>query len=354
MGQNTLTTPKTGQPTFVRRVWITAGITSLFIAVLYLFQALFSLLLLVLAGVLVSIYFYGVANIFRKQLHFSPRLSIIVSVCLNVILAVGFFWFIGARMQNEIAQLTDELPKTYEHAKAYLNQSPLGHKILEHYNSSGSFKKATTVVQWFFSSGFGILSDLYIVLLLAIFFTADPDLYKRGIILLLPPAAKDKGRKLLNKLNTLLKKWLIGQIFSIVFIGVLTGIGLLIMGMPMVLALAVIAGFLNAIPNFGPLIALIPAVLIALLQGPSTVLVIICMYTFIQIIQSAVEQPVVQKKMVDVPPSLVIIGQVAMGALSGFWGVLLATPVIVILMTLVNDLYVNKQTAEGSGQNERR
>ena len=113
--------------------------------------------------------------------------------------------------------------------------------------------------------------------------------------------------------------------------------------MPLVLTLALIAGLLNFIPNFGPLIALIPATLIALLQGTSTAIIVICMYTGIQIIQSGVEQPLVQKKMVNIPPALTIMGQVALGTLGGFWGVLLATPLVVIIMTIVNDLYVNQQ-----------
>ncbi len=178
---------------------------------------------------------------------------------------------------------------------------------------------------------------------MGLFFTAGPSVYKRGIIHLLPPKAKDKGKELLDKLNTVLKKWLKGQIIGILFIAILTAIALIIIGMPLVLTLALIAGLLNFIPNFGPIIALIPAVLIGLLQGTNTAIIIVCTYTFIQIIQSAIEQPLIQKKMVNIPPALIIISQVAMGALGGFWGVILATPITAVLMTIVNDLYVKQQ-----------
>ncbi len=124
----------------------------------------------------------------------------------------------------------------------------------------------------------------------------------------------------------------------------LSGIGLLIIGMPLVLTLALIAGLLNFIPNFGPIIALVPAVLLALQQGTTTAIIVVCMYTGIQIIQSAVTQPLIQKKMVNIPPALTIMAQVAMGTLGGFWGVLLATPVVAIIMTVVNDLYVRPQS----------
>lgn len=330
---------------FQKKVWITGGIFALIIVILLLFKTLFSLLLLVFAGVIISNYFYGVAGIFQRKFHWSPKLSIALSVLLNIILLVAFFWFVGARIQQQITQLTDTLPATIQKAKDQIGQSPIGNKLLQQLNSSGDSKKSLAAVKSFFSSSFGVLSDLYIVILLAAFFTASPSLYKKGLVALLPTKAKDKGKDLIERISSLLKKWLKGQIIGMFFIAVVTGIGLLIIGMPLILTLALIAGIMNFIPNFGPIIALIPALLIALMQGPTTALIIFGMYTLIQIFQSAVTQPIVQKKMISIPPALTIIGQVAMGALAGFWGVLLATPFVAILMVVVQELYTNKQNA---------
>ena len=160
---------------------------------------------------------------------------------------------------------------------------------------------------------------------------------------MLPVKAKDKGNELINELGSVLKKWLKGQIIGFFFIAVLTGICLLIIGMPLVLTLALIAGLLNLIPNFGPIIALVPAVLIGFMQSPTTAIIIICMYTFIQIVQTGVTQPLIQKRMVNIPPALTVLGQVALGLIGGFWGVLLAVPVVAILMTVINKLYVEQQ-----------
>ncbi|TKK71579.1 AI-2E family transporter [Ilyomonas limi] len=329
--------------TYSKKVWIAAGILALVVVVLLLFKTLLSLFLLVFAGILIAIFFHAFAGLLRRYLHLPHTASVVVSVLFNILLLVAFFWFVGNRLSQQITQLSDTLPATIENAKDKLNQSTIGRKVLDYLNASGSNEKTRQVVKSFFSSSFGVVSDLYIVLLLAMFFTAGPSTYKRGIVHLLPPKAKDKGDELLKKLGTILKKWLKGQIIGIVFIAVLTAIGLLIVGMPLVLTLALLAGLLNFIPNFGPIIALVPAVLIAFLQGPNTAIIIICMYTGIQIIQSAVEQPLIQKKMVNIPPALTIMGQVAMGALGGFWGVLLATPIVAVIMTIVNDLYVKPQ-----------
>lgn len=336
-----LTTEK--KPSYSKKIWIAGGIISLIVIVLLLFKVLFSLLLLIFAGILMAVYFYGCANLLQK-LGLSAKLSIILSVILNILLLAGFVWFVGARLQGQISELSDTLPKTIQQVKGQMGKSAVGSKVLSYLNSSGSSEKTRAVVKHFFSSSFGILSDLYIIVLMGLFFTASPSLYKKGIIKLLPPKAKDQGSELINEISNLLRKWLKGQIFGFFFIAVLTGIGLWIIGMPLILTLALISGLLNLIPNFGPIIALIPAILLASMQGTTTVIIVACMYTLIQIIQSSVTQPLIQKKMISIPPALIIIGQVGMGSLAGFWGVLLAMPIVAILMRIINKLYVEKQS----------
>ena len=328
---------------YTKKVWIAGSILLLIVIIALLFKTLFSLILLLLAGILIAIFFHGCANILERHFHWNSKVCVVISVLVNILLLAAFFWFVGARLSNQISQLSNTLPETIQNVKEHLNNSTVGGKIIEYLNSSGSSVKTMEVAQAFFSSTFGLLSDLYIVLLLAIFFTAAPSIYTKGIILLLPPKAKEKGKVIMDKIKVVLEKWIKGQIIGFVFISVLTGIGLLILKMPLILTLALIAGLLNLIPNFGPIIALIPAVLLSLNEGTTFIIILICMYTFVQILQSAVEQPLVQQKMVNIPPALTIFGQIALGLLAGFWGVLLCVPVIVIIKTLVNELYVKNQ-----------
>ncbi|MDQ6815105.1 MAG: AI-2E family transporter [Bacteroidota bacterium] len=329
---------------YSRKSWITGGVLALLVILLLLFKALFGVLLLTLAGALFAIYFHGCASFFRKYLHIPKGWSLAASIIINIILLVVFFWFVGARLQQQVSSLTDSLPGTISNAKTYLQKSTIGSKALDYLNSSGNSQKTMSIAKKLFSSTFGILSDVYIILLLGMFFIASPFTYKKGIVHLLPIKAKDQGADLLDEIHTVLKNWIKGQLFGFVFIAVLTGLGLWAIGMPLILTLALIAGLLNFVPNFGPIIALIPAGLIGLMQGTTTFILVLCLYTLIQTVQSAVTQPLIQQKMVSIPPALIIFGQVAMGLLGGFWGVLLATPVIAIIMTLVNKLYVEKQT----------
>ena len=337
---------------FSNKVWIAGGILSLIVVMLLLFKTLFSVILLTLAGALLAIYFLGCADFFQHKLKIAHGAALAMSIIINLILITAFFWFVGARLSNQVAELSDKLPQTISNAKEHISQSELGKKALGYLHVSGDSKKMMSVAKKFFSSTFGIVSDLYVIILLAIFFISSPKTYKKGIISLLPSKAKEKGSNLLDELYSVLKKWIKGQLFGFLFIAVLSGLGLWALGMPLVLTLALIAGILNFIPNFGPIIALIPAVLLGLMQGTDTAIWILCLYTFIQIIQSAVTQPMIQKKMVNLPPALVVFGQVSMGLVGGFWGVLLASPFVAIIMTLVNKLYVDKtgEDEESEGQ----
>ena len=331
------------QNSFKNKVWIAVGILLLVLLVTYLFTTLLNLLLLVLAGALMAIYFHGCADVFKRKLKMGSPYALILSVGLNVVVIGLFFWFVGDRLNSQLDELSTKLPQTIDNAKSWLSEKPLGQKILDYTTNSLDSGKAGSVIKTFFSSTFGILSDLYIVILLGMFFTASPEIYRKGIVHLVPTKGKATAEKLWDEIHHVLKNWLKGQIFGFFFIAILTGLGLWLLGMPLVLALALVAGLLNFIPNFGPLIALIPAALLGLMQGPNTALLVVGLFTLIQIIQSTVTQPLIQKKMVSVPPGLLVFGQVAMGVITGFWGVLLATPLVAIVMTLVNRLYVEKQ-----------
>ncbi len=329
---------------FTSRVWIVTGVVTLVIVVLLIFKTLFSLLMLTFASVMVAIYFLGFADLVQRLLHISYGWAKTISVIFNLALLVAFFWFVGGQLSSQISSLSDTLPQTIQHAKENISQYDLGRKALDKLQSTADTQKLKSMVRRLFSSSYGALSDLYIVLLISVFFITSPSLYKRGLVHLLPPKAKDKGNQIIEDIYQKLKSWLKGQIIGVFFIGILSGVGLWLLGVPLVLTLALIAGIFNLIPNFGPLIALIPAALLAFMQGPMTALLVVVLYEGIQIAQSAVMQPIVQKKMVSMPPALIIIGQIAMGTLGGFWGLLLATPTVVVIMTLVNELYVKKQS----------
>ena len=199
---------------YSKKIWIAGAILSTIIVLLVLLKTIFSILLLVLAAILIASYFQGCANIIHSKLHLSQKWSLVISTAINILLLIAFFWFVGERLQQQAVELSDTLPKTLAHLETQMKQSAPGNKILTFLKTSENSQTTTTVVKNFFSSGFGFANDLYIILLLAAFFIASPSIYKNGLIKLLPPIAKDKGREILVQITGVLKKWLQGKIFG--------------------------------------------------------------------------------------------------------------------------------------------
>ncbi|RYF85911.1 MAG: AI-2E family transporter [Chitinophagaceae bacterium] len=328
---------------FPVKVWITGGIFALIVTLLLLLKATFSVLLLILAGALIAVFFRGLSGLLQRKTGWSEGLCLTISILGTLVILVLLFWLMGAKVQAQVSQLTETLPSTIDKAKEQLNQSALGQKIVEQVTSADSEKKATSLVQTLFRSTFGVLGDLYVILFIGIFFTVSPKTYKNGIVQLVPSGGREKATAIMEKLGENLKKWLKGKLFAMLVVFILTSVGLVIMGIPMWLALALIAGILNFIPNFGPLIAMIPAVLVGLLQSPITAVWVAGLYLVVQVLESNFITPKVQQKLINIPPAMIIIAQLLIAPLTGAWGLVLATPLLVIITVLLKELYISKQ-----------
>lgn len=331
---------------YPKKVWIAGGIIAFIVILILLFKATFNVLLLILAGSLIAVYFRGLSDLIQRKTKWKGGVCVAISIIGTLLLIVLLFWLIGAKVQSQIAELSDTLPQTVEKAKEKLNQSPLGQKVVQKISSPKTQEQAQSIAQSFFKTTFGVLGDIYVILFTGIFFTASPKIYKDGIIKLIPPKGKPKAKEVLSGIGNNLKKWLKGKLFAMLVVFTLTAIGLVIIGMPMWLALALIAGILNFIPNFGPLIALIPAVLVGLSNGTSMAIWVAVLYVAVQVAESNFITPMVQKKLINIPPALIIIAQMLIAPLTGGWGLVLATPLMVILLVLVDNLYIKNQESE--------
>ena len=328
---------------FQRKVWITTGIVALVVVLLWILKVVFNVLLLILAGALIALFFRGLSGLIHRKTGLSTKVSLPLSIIGSLLLLVLFFWFTGAQIQQQATQLSETFPSTIQKFKEELSKNPLGQKVLQQATSEQSQKRTSSMLQGFFSTTFGVLGDLYVVLFLGIFFTAAPRVYIKGFLKLIPPAARPRAQGVVNHIGHTLTKWLKGQFFAMLVVTVLTLIGLLILGVPMAFVLALIAGLLNFIPNFGPLIAMIPAVGVGLMQGPTTALLVAGLYILVQVLESNLITPQIQKRMIDMPPALIIIAQMFMGVLTGGWGLVLATPLVALLIVVVQDLWVKQQ-----------
>ncbi|MBD1391767.1 AI-2E family transporter [Mucilaginibacter glaciei] len=327
--------------TYLEKVWHTVAIVALLVVTILIARVAFNVLLMVLAGVLISVYFHGLGDMIERRSKFSRRVSMILSVTISFAILAALFWFMGTKLQGQIAQLSDTLPTTIHTAKAKLAESPIGARLLEYFSGEKSEKLYATAGH-FFSTSFGVLGNIYIIFFLGIFFTTNPNLYKDGMVKLMPDSKKELAICVIDRVSMALKGWLKGMMLSMVLITILITTGLTIMGIPVALVLALITGLLKLIPNFGSLAAMIPGVLLALTVSVNTAVAAAILYIVSQTIVSNIVTPLIQKKMINTPPALTIISQVIMGTLCGVLGIILAVPLLAITMILVDELYVKK------------
>jgi predicted PurR-regulated permease PerM len=186
----------------------------------------------------------------------------------------------------------------------------------------------------------GTLLNFLIVIFLSLYFLADPRGHEDGLIKLLPISYRPRAREIVDRLDLTLRGWLESTLLAMVFVGLVTWIVLSILGLREAAALGMIAGVLSFVPNFGTLIALIPAVAVGILQQPQNVGWIIVVTYAISLIQSQIISPLLIAGRINLPPVLVLLGQIIAGTFFGFLGILLAVPLAAILMVLVQEVYI--------------
>jgi predicted PurR-regulated permease PerM len=330
------------EPSFSHKVWIVTGILTLSVIVIFVLKAAFSVLLIVLASCLIAVFFHGLGDMIERLTKIKHGYCVLIGVFVTVGFVSGLFWFMGSTIQAQITELSSDFPEMIDKAKASLSHSFVGNKVLESVSGFDDSRVMSTATG-FFNTSFGVIGDIYIIIFLGIFFTIDPSIYKNGIIKLTPVSGKKDARIVIERIGVVLKGWLKGMMLAMFLIAILTVIALTIFKIPLALTLAILAGLLNFIPNFGPLMAMIPAVLIGFTISVNMAIIIAITYLVIQTIESNVVTPMIQKKMINLPPALTIMSQVLMGTVSGFLGILLATPLLAIIIVLVDELYIKKQ-----------
>ena len=317
------------------------SVTVVAVALILWFAA--EVFLLTFAGLLLAIFVRGLARVSSRFTKLSYGLSVVTTVVLllGVLLLIG--WQFGVGIAAQFEELSAELPKSLNNLKEYIGHYVWGRELLEQLpkvaesiQTSAFWTRAGGV----FSTTLGALGNLLIVIATGIYFLAEPKLYVDGILSLIPREKRERGREVINAVEHQLWWWTIGMMISMSSIGLMTIIGLMILDIPLALSLGLLTGLLAFIPNFGPISSAIPPILLGLMKSPALALYVLGLYLLVQAIESNLITPMVQRRTVAMPPVLAIGMQILLGILFGFLGLLLATPITVVLIVLVKALYI--------------
>lgn len=336
--------PQAAQRRLARRVTIINGIAVLFILGLAAVVLAADALLLVFACILFAILLYKLSEIMHRRFGVKRKLALgVVVLVLGAIIGLGG-WAMAPQISEQSTQLAKEVPAAIERLQGEMEQHPLIKRVVSELPAPEDIvKQMSSMVPnagLFFTGILGALGNIVIIVFVGIYFAATPGVYTRGFIRLIPQHKRGRAREVIDEVGDSLANWLVGKALSMLIVGTSTAIGLSLLGVPLALILGVIAGLLDFIPYLGPIMAGVPAVLLALSISPEMAGYALLLFAAINMLEGYVLQPMIEAKAIDLPPALVIVMQLIFGTLFGFAGVALATPLAAVLSVLVKMLYI--------------
>lgn len=205
---------------------------------------------------------------------------------------------------------------------------------------TGQLGAVTRYLFSFLSSTVAVLGGIILILFIAIYIGMEPGLYKKGLLHLVPHAARPRAREVLTAIGMTLRRWLVSQLIAMLVIGVVTTITLKLLGIEAALSLGIIAGLMEFIPIAGPFLAAIPAVAMGFIDSPQKALIVAIAYIAIQQLENHVLIPMLMREGLDLPPLVTILGLAVMGIVFGFLGMLVAVPLLAVIVVAIKLLYV--------------
>lgn len=373
--------------------WTKLSVTGLVLAVVVIFCLTYQIWAAAFLGVVFAIGLNGPAALIRKYVHMPHWTALLLVMLVVLLIVAGLGWLIGSPLNRQIEVLSEKLPEAAQNALNWMEQRPWGRNLLrraedlsekaqqqllleeeaavesavddeepdpnapsgeliklqDEPDPDSDMIKLPDLGQILQSVG-GLLTLtirtgalLMVSLMVMLFMGFDPELYQRGLLWLVPERHEAKARKTLQRLGKAMRWWLIGRLASMAAIGVLTSTGLWLIGMPAPIALGTLAGIFSFVPNFGPILSSLPGLLLAVVHGPWMLLGALAVYIVAQLIESNIIEPLVELYAVAVPPGLLIITQVIFAVLTGVWGMIVATPLLVVIIVLIQQLYIRGQ-----------
>lgn len=327
-----------------QRALVTTGTAGAVIVVTLLLWQVSQVLLVVFAAALFAILLDGLSKVIPRALGL-PRGAALGLVVLLIIGALaGFGWVAGPQAGNQIAQLGDRLPGAIAQLRDLVAAHPWGKVLLANTPAPQALVPTSADllgrISGLFSTALGAIVIVGLILVIGTYLAIAPGVYVHGLILLVPPSSRARAETILRAIGNALRWWLVGRVVAMAAVGILTGIGLWLIDMPLALALAIIAALLSFIPFVGPVLAAVPALLIALAEDPLMALWVVVIYVAVQLLEGNLITPQIEQRAVSLPPAVLLTSQLLMGVLFGFPGLLLATPLVVVLIVLTQMIYV--------------
>ncbi len=312
------------------------------LAVLFLWLTL-RVDLVIFGGVLFAISLRRAAEALSRP----TRLPVGWSLLAVVLLIIAFFsaigWFFSQAIASQIDALSQQLPAAAGKVGNMISKSAIGKILSQHVDTTNVHTSPTTLLQSFFGVAVNVVEvvgGIVVLIFLALYFAAEAGLYRGGLVRLVPLARRARAAEILHETASAIWYWMLGRLFSMTVLGVLTALGLWFLGVPLPVALGFLAGIMSFVPYIGSIVSAIPGVIIAASINLTLAVYVIALYLGVHLVDGYILVPLVQRRAVHLPPALTLSAQVILGFLAGFLGLLFATPLVAAGLVLVRMIYV--------------
>jgi predicted PurR-regulated permease PerM len=326
-------------------LWSTAKLLVLGVAIgtgALLVWHLALVLLLLFGSVLVAILLRSIAGPVARHTPIPDRAAVALAALLILALLVGFVVLLGAQIWAQETALLERLPDLVQAVDSQLGADALGEWLEQQQGRGVVSADLVASLAGYTTRAITVAAKLLVVLAAGIYLALTPARYLNGILKLVPRSRQQMARDTLSALGRALKLWLVGQLAAMGVVGMLVTLGLSLLNIPSALALGFMAGLFEFVPFVGPLASAIPAVASGLMDSPRTALWVTGLYVLVQQMEGLLIQPLLQQHTVSLPPVLAIFAVLSFGLLFGPLGLLMATPLAVVCLVLVQKLWVRE------------
>ncbi|MCC5627007.1 AI-2E family transporter [Nostoc sphaeroides CHAB 2801] len=329
---------------------------------LYILWQIRDVLLLMFAAVVLATTLNRLAKRFQR-FGMKRGFAVLLAVAIFFAGVVGFFWLIVPPFAQQFQELTNQVPKGFERFNGWLDalRTRIPNQLVPYIPDINSLiQQVQPFVNRLLGNSFAFVSGslevvlkILLVLVLTGMILADPVAYRKVFVRLFPSFYRRRVDGILDKCEVSLEGWITGAFIAICVVGLMSLIGLSILHVKAALALAVLAGFFNLIPNLGPTMSVIPAMAIAFLDEPWKAIAVLILYFFIQQVESNFITPIVMAQQVSLLPAITLIAQLFFVTFFGFLGLFLALPLTVVAKIWLQEVLI-KDVLDEWGNNHTK
>ncbi len=331
--------------------------TVIIVGLCALLWALADAFVVIILAVILATLLSGLGKEVQHYTGLGNTAAVLLVFLALVLLVCGLGYWSGPKFANEAQQLWNQVSGSLGSLEKMVGLggqtggaggSATGGDVAK--MTAGNNAMVTGLARTVASSVIGLLAAILVIVASGVYLALAPDMYINGIAHLTPVWYQDRTRAILVEMGHAMQGWMLGQLIDMIIVGVIVGVGLSLIGIPLAFVLGVVAGIFTFVPYFGTIISAVPALIVGLTVSMHDFVFGIGVFVVAHVVEGYLVAPFVQRRTVHLPPALTLASMVVLVAIFNILGVLIATPLMACIMVLVTRVYVEDVLGDPAGK----